>query len=134
MKTCAFLSMDNLDEFECYDHLLFEPLQERGWAVEEVSWRNSSINWNRFDVVVIRSAWDYQQAPTAFLDTLRDIDESRAHLENSLPLVEWNIDKTYLRDLQQKGVEVVPSRWFSTFEEKLLTSSFDDFGTDEIIR
>ena len=133
MNHCAFLSMDNLDDFECYDHLLFDPLQKKGWEIEEISWRDANVNWNRFDVVVIRSSWDYQQAPAAFLDTLREIDQSSAHLENSLQLVEWNIDKTYLRDLQNKGVEIVPTQWHTQFDEHMLANAFEQFGRNEII-
>ncbi len=133
MKRCAFLSMDNLDAFECYDHLLFEPLQQRGWTVQEVSWRNNNINWDQFEVVVIRSPWDYQDDPEAFMQTLRTIDESTAQLENSLEFVEWNVDKTYLRDLQQAGIEIVPSLWKTSFQEQELSGFFSVFETDEII-
>ena len=133
MKHCAFLSMDNLDDFECYDQLLFKPLQKRGWSVQEVSWRNSKINWDQFEVVVIRSPWDYQQDPDAFIQTLQTIDQSTARLENSLELVEWNLDKTYLRDLQNNGVEIVPSLWKKSFQEKEYSGFFDLFETDEII-
>lgn len=133
MKRCAFLSMDTLDDFECYDHLLFEPLQKRGWEVEEISWRNKQINWDRYEVVVIRSPWDYQQDPDAFLQTLRTIDQSTARLENSLELVEWNVDKTYLRDLQNSGIEIVPSLWKTSFQKQELAGFFDLFETDEII-
>jgi hypothetical protein len=133
MKQCAFLSMDNLDAFECYDHLLVEPLQQRGWSVQEVSWRNKRVDWNQFEVVVIRSSWDYQDNPKAFLETLRTIDQSSAHLENSLKLVEWNIDKTYLQDLQNRGIEIVPSLWRDHFKKSDLDSFFDALNTNEII-
>jgi len=132
-KRCAFLSMDNLDEFECYDYLLFEPLKKRGWSVEEVSWRDQQIDWNQFDVVIIRSPWDYQQDPEAFLDTLHKIDQSTAHLENSLELVKWNVDKTYLRDLQESGIEIVPSMWRESFAEAEMMDFFGELGTNEII-
>lgn len=133
MRSCAFLSMDNLDAFECYDHLLFEPFKKRGWSVKEVSWRNKNVNWNQFEVVVIRSPWDYQQDPDAFLATLKEIDESSALLENSLELVRWNVDKTYLRDLRQQGIEIVPSLWKQSFVPETYEDFFDELGTGEII-
>ena len=94
-KRCAFLSTCDLEDFFVHDQLLFTPLQKYGWAVEEVSWKNTSIDWNEFDVVVIRSTWDYQAAPQAFMQCLEKIEASRAHLENSLALVKWNISKDY---------------------------------------
>lgn len=133
MKTCAFLSMDNLDEFECYDHLLFKPFEKRGWKVEEVSWRNQKIDWNEFEVVVIRSPWDYQQDPDAFMDVLGNIDQSSAFLENSLELVNWNINKTYLRDLENQGIEIVPTLWRKHFDPVEWPDFFEELASDEII-
>lgn len=133
MKTCAFLSMDNLDDFEVYDHLLFEPLKELGWHAEEVSWRNAEVDWNHFDAVVIRSPWDYQKDPNAFVEVLNEIEQSDTLLENSLEIVQWNIDKTYLRDLESRGIEIVPSRWHQTFNPDLFPSIFSDLKSEEIV-
>ncbi len=133
MRTCAFLSMDSLDEYVCYDHLLFEPFEKIGWSVEEVSWRNRDVDWNQYEVIVIRSPWDYQQNPDAFLDVLEDIEQSTAVLENSLELVNWNIDKRYLRDLENKGIEIVPSLWREHFDPDEWPNFFEKLKSNEII-
>ncbi|MGM0546282.1 MAG: ATP-grasp domain-containing protein [Bacteroidota bacterium] len=133
MKRCAFLSMDNLDDFEVYDHLLFTPLNQLDWQVEEVSWRNKDVNWDDYEAVIIRSPWDYQTDPQAFLSVLKEIEESSALLENSLEIVKWNIEKTYLRDLESQGIEIVPSRWFDTFSRKLFPTIFEELHTQEIV-
>ncbi|WP_440998624.1 ATP-grasp domain-containing protein [Fodinibius sp. SL11] len=133
MKRCAFLSMDNYEDFEVYDHLLFDPLKALGWYAEEVSWRNATVNWNSFDAVIIRSPWDYQDDPQAFMQVLTDIEQSDAVLENSLDIVKWNIDKTYLRDLDSQGVEIVSSLWFDKFSSDLFPSVFTDLESDEIV-
>lgn len=127
------MSMDNLDNFEVYDHLLFEPFRKRGWAAEEVSWRNPHINWDHYDAVLIRSPWDYQDDPRAFLDLLREIEASSAILENSLEIVEWNIDKTYLKDLEKKDIEIVPSLWHDHFEKGMLPRFFEQLNTHELV-
>ncbi|WKN29606.1 hypothetical protein PZB74_11585 [Porifericola rhodea] len=111
MRSCAFLSMDSLDGFYSYDRLAFEPLRELGWKTEEVSWRKQNVNWNQYDAVVIRTTWDYQSAPEAFMQVLEDIEKSSAQLENSLDLVRWNLSKTYLKQLEEKGIAIVPTLW-----------------------
>lgn len=133
MRSCAFLSMNNLDAFECYDHLLFQPLKQVGWTVEEVSWRKEKVNWNQYDAVVIRSPWDYQEDAEAFLQVLKEIESSSALLENSLELVEWNVNKTYLRDLEAKGVEIVPTLWADHFNSDHLQNSFGALQSDEVV-
>lgn len=132
MKIC-FLSTDNLDGYIFDDDLAIEPLRRLGWEVSTISWR-AKIDWNDFAAVIIRTTWDYQDSPNEFLRALRKIDESKALLQNSLRTVEWNLSKEYLRDLENKGVKIVPTIWG---EKKPTENDFDSwlehFQTDEII-
>lgn len=133
MKKCALLSMDNLDAFECYDHLLIEPMAKVGWDVEEVSWRNPSIDWNSFDVVVVRSTWDYQDDSKVFLEVLNQIDKSTALLLNPLPLIKWNVNKRYLAELEEKGVTIVPTNWSSSYTKSDFTDALKKFAVNQLI-
>ena len=118
MLSCAFLSMDSLEGYVSYDHLAMEALRKLGWQVEEVSWRKKHVDWNQYDIVLIRTTWDYQQAPEAFLSVLEEIEHSSARLENSLELVRWNLNKLYLKELADKGVFIVPTLWHQTFTKE----------------
>jgi glutathione synthase/RimK-type ligase-like ATP-grasp enzyme len=133
MKRCAFLSMDSLDDFFSYDQMLFEPLKAAGWLVEEVSWRTIDVDWNDYDVVVIRTTWDYQDDVEGFMACLQRIEASSAQLQNSLKIVEWNISKSYLSDLQNQGINIVPTLWFNTFILSELQHGFSHFDTSEIV-
>lgn len=133
MKRCAFLSMNDLAYFECYDHLLFEPLANYNWQVEEVPWRSPSADWDRYDAVVIRSPWDYQDTPELFIEVLQNIDASSALLENSLDIVRWNLDKRYLREMAGRGITIVPTLWREQLEADDLPALLDHFPGTEII-
>jgi glutathione synthase/RimK-type ligase-like ATP-grasp enzyme len=126
--------MDDLAGYVSDDELAIPPLADLGWRVDTVSWRDRSANWDDFEAVVIRTTWDYQDSPREFLDVLSEIDASRARLENPLPIVEWNLDKRYLRDLAARGVPVVPTVWC---EESPDAGMFENwrgaFATDEIV-
>jgi len=132
MKKCAFLTTDNLEGFFTYDELLHEPLREFGWEVSHIPWR-AETDWNRFDAVVIRSPWDYQDDPEHFLRVLETIDNSHARLENALSLVKWNIHKKYLRDLEERGIFIVPTLWEQRLNRDILGGCFNRLDTDEII-
>ncbi|MCP3891351.1 MAG: hypothetical protein GY702_21170, partial [Desulfobulbaceae bacterium] len=99
MRQCAFLSMDSLEDFECYDNLLYAPFKEIDWQVTPVPWRQKDIDWNFYEVVIIRSPWDYQDDPELFIEVLEKIDASSALLANPLEIVTWNINKKYLQEL-----------------------------------
>jgi glutathione synthase/RimK-type ligase-like ATP-grasp enzyme len=133
MKRCAFLSMDRLEDFFSYDQMLFEPLKVVGWLAEEVSWRKPDVNWNDYDAVVIRTTWDYQDDVEGFLACLQRIEASTAVLQNSLKIVEWNISKSYLNDLQNQGINIVPTLWFDSFSLTELQAGFSHFDTPEIV-
>ncbi len=132
MDRIAFLTMNNMEGFFAYDYLAFEPMARRGWQVEEIPWRKA-IDWNEFQMVVIRSPWDYQQDWETFLTVLTQIDQSRATLQNSLHTVRWNIHKSYLRDLQQRGVPIVPTLWFDRLTSERLEQTFSHFASPHIV-
>ncbi len=110
-RRCCFLSMDDLAGYVSDDELAIEPLNDLGWDVETVSWRDETADWNDFEAVIIRTPWDYQQDPEKFVEVLRRIDSSSARLENALSIVEWNLDKKYLKELEDRVVRIVPTVW-----------------------
>ena len=133
MSNIAFLSMDDLSGFVSYDSLVIDILQQRGIAVKEVSWRAPSVDWDRYDLVVQRSSWDYQQAPDEYLRVLGEIERSTARLENSLEIARWNIRKTYLRELQTAGITIVPTEWLQSPSIADLKQLFELLNLDEVV-
>lgn len=129
----AFLSTDNLEAFFVYDELLIPFFNAEGWRVTTVSWHVKQHDWSQYDYVVVRSTWDYQQFPDAFLTVLADIDASPAILLNPLSLMQWNIEKFYLQDLANNGCLTVPTCWQSVFNEEVLREQFDSLKSDTLI-
>jgi hypothetical protein len=86
MSRCAFLTIADKDGWFIDDHLVHEPLRNLGWEITDVVW-NAEVDWNAYDVVVIRSPWDYQRNLQPFLSVLRRIEDSSAVLYNSLDTV-----------------------------------------------
>lgn len=123
--------MDNLENFVCHDRLLVDPLFKAGWQVEEISWSKKDVDWSNYDLVIIRSTWDYQDAPATFLKQLENINK-QTKLENSFEIVKWNLDKRYLEDLQNKGLPIVPTIWSTNLDGKL-ASFFNELDCEEIV-
>jgi hypothetical protein len=57
------------------------------------------------DLVILRSAPDHDDRLDEFLAWTKRVP----NLLNAPPVIEWNLDKRYLRDLQQAGVPTVAS-------------------------
>lgn len=132
-KRCACLTMDDPGGWTIDTHLAFPPLGKLGWQVDQVRWRTDSPRWDDYDAVYIGTPWDYPEDSARFMAVLEEIDRSRAVLVNDLSLVRWTLSKTYLRDLESRGADIVPSRWHEDFSPEAVNGAFDFFGTDKII-
>jgi len=132
-RGCAFLTMEDSTGHVVDDGLASAPLRDLGWEVESVPWSRQGVAWEGFDLVVVRSTWDYHHRPEAFLEVLEGIARTGARLENPLPLIRWNIHKSYLRDLAESGVPTVPTLWSERLSPGDLRALFDEIPGDEIV-
>lgn len=133
MPRCVFLTLNDSTGFVIDDELAYLPLAALGWSVEAISWRTPSCDWRARDAVVIRSTWDYVADPDGFLAVLGDIERAGVPLFNPLALVRWNIRKSYLRDLAQRGVAVVPTIWRERLIPGELPALIEKTGTNEVV-
>lgn len=124
--------MDDMGLYVADDDLAIGPLGELGWEVETVSWRQTERPWSDFETVIIRTPWDYQGAPEEFLAVLQEI-EGLTRLENPLDIVRWNLDKRYLREMEQRGSRIVPTIWDASYSEVNFVCWLSDLETDELI-
>lgn len=132
-RRCAFLTTDRRDGPAAPDDLAYGPLEARGWKVEALPWRSADVDWGVFDMVVIHSTRDFQDDPHAFVDALGRVSASGARLANPLPMVRWNLRKTYLFDLDCWGVRTVPTVWRPRILEGDLEHLYRDLNTGELV-
>ena len=105
LVTCAELP-DLNDE----DQQLRATLTEAGMPSDVVVWDDPTVDWGGYAVVLIRSTWDYTSRPTQFTEWTRRVERTSTLL-NPADVVAWNLDKVYLRDLEQRGLPIVPTIW-----------------------
>ena len=129
---CAYLTMEEIGNFVADSDLSIAPMAELGWEVEMLPWRRD-VDWNDYDLVYICTPWDYQHDVEAFLGVLEAIERSSARLVNSLDLVRWNLEKTYLRELEMRGADIVPSIFFDRFDAHRIAACFSAHDTGMIV-
>jgi hypothetical protein len=97
----AFLSLDaDLP-------ILEKAAAEQGLDAEVVVWDDAAVDWSTFDLVVVRSCWDYIDRRDDFLAWASRVP----NLRNSADVLTWNTDKVYLRELAEAGVPMIDTRW-----------------------
>lgn len=112
--------------------LLRSSFHERGGTIVDVSWDDEAADWSRYDAAVIGTAWDYWDRVDDFMDALARIERS-TRLFNPLSLVRWNIHKSYLRDLEARGAEIIPTIWLDQPGENAANDAFDQLGADTLV-
>jgi glutathione synthase/RimK-type ligase-like ATP-grasp enzyme len=80
-----------------------------GVDLEHVVWSDPLADWSGYDLVVVRSAWDYLDHLEAFDAWLGALD-GLGTLHNPAAVVRWNLDKRYLAELSTCGVPVIDTR------------------------
>lgn len=94
---------------------LVAALEGRGLTAEIVEWDDPHVHWARFDLALLRSTWDYTERLAPFRAWLARVG-ALTRLHNPCPLVLWNTDKHYLRDLAALGLPTVPSTFIEPGE------------------
>lgn len=84
-----------------------------GVDASPVIWENENADLAGFDTIIIRSCWDYHLKVDAFRDWLHLVHKTGVRLGNPYPVLLSNIKKSYLKNLQARGVNTVPTEWIS---------------------
>ena len=70
-------------------------LQAAGVRMEVVDWDDPTVDWESFDLALLRSTWDYTERLREFLVWV-DATARRTTVLNPPSVVRWNTDKHYL--------------------------------------
>jgi hypothetical protein len=92
------------------DRALVARLGSAGIPAVPVLW-DADVDWTRYRAVLLRSPWDYFEHEREFRAWLDRLERDRVPCWNPVPLVRWNLDKRYLKDLAARGVAIVPTLW-----------------------
>jgi len=99
-----------LPDLDPDDRLLLGALDGR--AVPAV-WDDPEVDWDAFELVVVRNTWDYVDRREAFLAWA---DRVGARLRNPPDVVRWSTDKRYLTELAAAGLPVLETAFVAAGE------------------
>lgn len=108
------------------DQLLADELEDRGHVVEPAVWDDETLDWTRFDLLVVRSCFSYYETPDAFRDWLDRREASGTIVVNPVSVIRWNMHKFYLQELIDAGVDVLETVFVDSGEAVELESILRD--------
>jgi hypothetical protein len=89
---------------------------DAGIDLVHIPWEQGDARWDEFDLVIVRSPWNYVDR---FEEFRRWLEERRglSTMHNPAEVIFWNIDKRHLGELADRGVSIVPTRYARSTEE-----------------
>jgi glutathione synthase/RimK-type ligase-like ATP-grasp enzyme len=131
----ALVTCQALPDLSDDDRHALPALAARGIAGQPVVWTDPTVVWPAYDMVIIRSTWDYSHQPAAFASWIDRLDEAGVSLWNPPRVVRANLDKRYLITLAQAGVPIVPTVWLDAGAPVDLPTLLADHGwSDAVIK
>jgi hypothetical protein len=132
MIDCTLVTCEAVRTLDPDDRLLLEELRRRGMSVSVAAWSDPHVDWSISRLCILRSTWDYHKHPDEFGAWLDRVAEVAA-IQNAPGLVGWNSHKGYLRELELRGVPVVPTVWILRGQSRRLTDLCEERGWHELV-
>ena len=112
----ALATCRNIPEPDVDEPLMLDAFAKAGAEAKLLAWDEPSAPFEDYDLVILRSTWNYFEHLPEFLAW---VDRTRG-LRNPREIVRWNAVKTYLRDLEARGIDVVPTKFVTKGENARL--------------
>ncbi|ACZ30113.1 conserved hypothetical protein [Xylanimonas cellulosilytica DSM 15894] len=126
-KRVALATCSDLPSLDKDDKPLIPALAQRGVTAEAVVWDDPAVDWAAYDLVVVRSTWDYATRHDEFLAWAQTVPR----LANPVDVLRWNTDKRYLHALEEASVPVIPTVWLDPsrhFSKRAVHTRMPAFG------
>ena len=136
LLTCAgCLSSATPRREDAYEHdremAAFVPaFRDAGMELVETDWR-SGFDASDYDLVWVRSTWDYAEHCPEFLAML-DAAAKLSRVANSPALIRWNLNKHYLMEMDPSRQPIIPSLFVGA-QAMRAAEAFDALGCDQLV-
>lgn len=127
LVTCRLLPEPDADQ-----ELLLYACRARGLDAELAAWDDPSVAWERFELAVLRSTWNYHLAPDRFASWLGRA-ATATRILNPPDVVRGNLHKRYLVELAMAGLPVVPTALLTRGSGRRLADVLDTHGWGDVV-
>ena len=114
------------------DHLVQQALEKKGFRVTRKSWDDPDFDWTSTRFALFRTTWDYFDRFAEFSTWFTKTQQRTTFIHPPI-LVHWNMDKHYLADLHDSGINIAPTYFFERGESRSLDAIVTALPFDECI-
>jgi hypothetical protein len=132
----AVATCKNPPEPDPDEALLLSALRDSGLDATVLAWDDERPQaagaFREQDLVVLRSTWNYYAQVDAFVAWVNEVGSTTTIL-NPPSVVSWNARKTYLVELEERGVDIVPTEFVRRGQACAVADIFDARGWNEVV-
>ncbi|MCO7227240.1 RimK family alpha-L-glutamate ligase [Pleionea sp. CnH1-48] len=114
------------------DEMLKDALESQGLKVARKSWSNADFDWSSTQAAIFRTTWDYFERFDEFKPWLEATSKTVKFI-NAGDTIFWNMDKHYLLDLIERGVNTVDTHILKRNQEADLAQLMNEKSWTEAI-
>ena len=114
------------------DGLVMEALEGHSLKTKKVAWSDASFDWSSTKIALFRTTWDYAEKFTEFSDWLMEVS-MKTKLVNDYETIIWNLDKHYLDDLKNEGVNIVETCFLEPGDQRSLQEIHTELGWERTV-
>jgi len=125
---------ENIRNILTEDGLVLDALKANGHRVTRISWSDPEFNWASAQAVIFRTTWDYFDRFEEWKAWLASTSKL-TQMINPYALIKWNMDKHYLLDLNDRGINIPATRYIEIGQQTNLKALYHETGwTDCILK
>ena len=95
------------------DAMVVPYLSKMGILAEATPWDDPYVDWRLYDAVILRSCWNYHEHSVQFQKWITNLHKMKVRMWNPQNIILWNIHKSYLFELESRGIRIIPSHYCS---------------------
>lgn len=130
----ALLTCEKLPNLYETDQFLIPELAKHNISAKATIWSDPTINWLDFDYLIFRNTWDYYEKDKQFNAWLDYIQQSGIKTLNAIEIIQGNKHKFYLRELENKGIKILPTVFINKTPELDLVQLLPNSWTKAVLK
>ena len=134
MKKIAIITYPKIPNLSEADQALIPLFLEKGFLTEPKCWGDLTTDWQQYEFLLFRSTWDYHLRETEFKAWLDFLDNQGVRIVNSSTVIKRNRHKFYLQELENKGIQIIPTLFSSSLSPISLDAIKDKNWTRIVIK
>ncbi len=114
------------------DGIVKKALEKLHLKVDRKSWSDPNFDWTSTKFILFRTTWDYFDRFDEFSSWIDKVSQQTTLL-NSEQIIRWNIDKHYLKDLEENGVHICETYFVETGTQATLKELHSKYKLNDFV-